>query len=84
MDDLPPATVITHVIHKDGKLIVRGTAPTTARVKRVMVNGQEAKATAANFAEWEAVLNGGAVKLEARAEDAAGNVEKTPAKMILK
>jgi hypothetical protein len=35
---------------------------------------------AANFAEWEATLENvpaGPVKLEANAEDAAGNVEQT-------
>ena len=50
-------------------------------MKRVIVNGQEPKATAANFAEWEVVARTAArIEVEARAEDAAGNVEKTPAK----
>ena len=45
------------------------------------VSGRAAKATAPNFAEWEVVLYHlppGELKLEAGAEDAAGNVEKTP------
>jgi hypothetical protein len=46
-------------------------------VKRVLVNGVEAKAIGANFAEWEAELPAGA-KVTAFAEDVAGNVEKTP------
>jgi hypothetical protein len=82
VDDLPPATVITQVGRLEGgRLVVRGTASDNGEVKRVRVNGQEARAVASNFAEWEAVLTGvhpGTVKLVAAAEDAAGNVEKTP------
>ena len=78
MDDLPPATVITHVEKHDGKLIVRGTCSDNGPVKKVVVNGVEAKATATNFAEWEATLPGDTTKVTAHAEDAAGNVEKTP------
>ena len=82
MDDLPPATVITHVTRPaPGKLLVRGTTSDNGAVKRVVVNGTEARAVAANFAEWEAVLEGvsaGSVTLTARAEDAAGNVEPRP------
>ena len=44
-------------------------------MKRVLVNGVEAKATRENFAEWEAVLPMGA-SVAAYGEDAAGNVEK--------
>jgi hypothetical protein len=76
-DDLPPATVITRVSKKDGKVLVRGSSIDNGSVKRVTVNGQEAKATAANFAEWEITLDA-AAELKAVAEDAAGNVEKTP------
>jgi RNA polymerase sigma factor (sigma-70 family) len=82
VDDLPPTTVITHV-HKaaDGKLTVRGSTADNGTVKRVLVNGSEAKATAANFSEWEITLenlSSGSLKLEAHAEDEAGNVEKRP------
>jgi hypothetical protein len=82
LDDLPPATVITHVGPlAGGKVVVRGTCSDNGPVKRVVVNGKEARALAANFAEWEATLEGvkpGALTLTARAEDAAGNVERTP------
>lgn len=71
VDDLPPATVITSV----SKGVVRGTTSDNGAVKRVLVNGKEAKATAPNFAEWEIELPDAAT-LEAWAEDAAGNVEK--------
>jgi hypothetical protein len=70
VDDLPPATVITSV----SKGVVRGTTMDNGVVKRVFVNGREAKATAPNFAEWEISLEGTG-KIEAWAEDAAGNVE---------
>jgi hypothetical protein len=82
VDDLPPATVITHVGPLRGrKLTVRGTASDNGTIRQVRVNGVAAKAVEANFAEWEVVLSGvkaGEVKLTANAEDAAGNVEKTP------
>ena len=88
VDDLPPATVITHVTRPaPGKLLVRGTTSDNGAVKRVVVNGTEARAVAANFAEWEAVLEGvnpGELKLKAHAEDAAGNIEKTAHEMMVK
>ena len=64
-----------------GKLLVRGTTTDNGTVTKVLVNGQETHARTPNFAEWEVVLTGlpaGSVKLEAHAEDAAGNVEKRP------
>jgi hypothetical protein len=82
VDDLPPTTVITHVSKAPGrKLTVRGTTADNDTVKRVLVNGAEAKAVAPNFAEWEVILRDakpGELKLSAHAEDAAGNVEKRP------
>ncbi len=79
VDTLPPITVITHV-RKDGDAhLVRGTTSDNGALKRVTVNGTEAK-VAAN-GEWAVTLTAtkaGAVKLTALAEDAAGNVEKTP------
>jgi hypothetical protein len=70
VDDLPPATVITSVSNG----VVRGTTSDNGIVKRVLVNGKEAKATAPNFLEWEIAADGTG-KVEAWAEDAAGNVE---------
>jgi hypothetical protein len=82
VDDLPPTTVITHVTRlAGGKVRVRGTTADNGTVKRVLVNGKEAKAVAPNFAEWQITLDNlpaGAAKLEAHAEDTAGNVEKRP------
>jgi hypothetical protein len=71
VDDLPPTTVITSVRAN----VVRGTTSDNGEVKRVLVNGRDARATAPNFAEWEATLED-ASKLEAWAEDAAGNTER--------
>jgi hypothetical protein len=70
VDDLPPATVITSV----SKGVVRGTTSDNGVVKRVLVNGVEAKATAPNFSQWEAAIDA-AGRIEAWAEDASGNVE---------
>jgi hypothetical protein len=77
VDDLPPATVITGTKLKDGKLIVRGTTSDNGAVKRVLVNGVEAKPTRDNFSEWEAVIPA-AGKVAAHAEDVVGNVEELP------
>ncbi|MCI0637968.1 MAG: G8 domain-containing protein [Gemmataceae bacterium] len=79
VDDLPPGTVITLVkAAGQGKLLVRGTTMDNGTVKRVLVNGQEAKALEPNFAQWEATLDvqPGTVPIEAHAEDAAGNLER--------
>lgn len=57
VDDLPPTTVITHVRRLEGgKVAVRGTTADNGVVKRVVLNGQEARALSPNFAEWELVL----------------------------
>jgi hypothetical protein len=46
-------------------------------VTKVVVNGQAARAVRPNFAEWEATVAAGR-DVSAHAEDAAGNVERTP------
>jgi hypothetical protein len=82
VDDLPPTTVITEIRRGDGNtVLVRGTTSDNGPVKRVIVNGVEARAASPNFAEWEAMLkrpDSSAMSVSAFAEDAAGNVEKTP------
>jgi hypothetical protein len=83
VDDLPPATVVTGVTKKDGKLVVRGSTIDNGTVNRVVVNGTEAKSVAGNFAEWEVTVEA-AKELKAHAEDAAGNVEKTPMVVVVK
>jgi hypothetical protein len=79
--DLPPVTVITHVRQAAGRLVVRGTTSGNGTVKKVLVNGREARALRDNFAEWEIALENsasGKIRLTAHAEDAAGNIEQTP------
>ncbi len=81
LDDLPPTTVITHVARKNGRAVVRGTTADNGVVKRVTVNGKEARAVGANFAEWEITVEdmlAGKLRLEALAEDASKNVEPRP------
>jgi hypothetical protein len=87
VDDLPPTTVIARVIRHGSKVTVRGYCADNGTVSKVTVNGQPAKATGANFSEWEAVLEDAPareLKLEAGAEDAAGNVEKTPMILVVR
>jgi hypothetical protein len=79
VDDLPPTTVVTHVARLDGgRLRVRGTTADNGTVKRVRVNDREAKALVPGFSEWEITLDRlpAAGRIEAYAEDTAGNVEK--------
>jgi hypothetical protein len=53
IDDLPPTTVITDILHRnDGSLLVRGAAADNGEIKCVLVNGAEAQATAPNFSQW--------------------------------
>jgi hypothetical protein len=91
-DDLPPATIITATTTsttEPGRLIVRGTTADNGTVRRVVVNGKEARPVRPNFAEWEVVLavppsqaqSEAGVTLSAAAEDAAGNVEARPHRM---
>lgn len=78
MDDLPPETVVTRAVRQaDGAWLVRGTTSDNGAIKRVVVNGREAKAVRANFAEWEATVPA-ADELRAFGEDAAGNIEPKP------
>jgi hypothetical protein len=86
VDDTPPATVITSVVQKGNRLIVRGTTSDNGSVVRVTVGGKQAKALRPNFAEWEAVLTDvtpGQLKLAAYAEDAAGNIEQLPHRLTV-
>jgi hypothetical protein len=75
IDDLPPITIITQVLHQaDRTLLVRGTTADNGDVKQVLVNDNKAIATTANFAQWEITLPT-TDKLTAHAEDNAGNIE---------
>lgn len=80
IDDLPPTTVITHVLAAEpGKLLVRGTTSDNGQVSKVTLNGQDVRQLAPNVAEWELTLDAPSDgTLTAAAIDAAGNVELTP------
>lgn len=81
VDDLPPATVVTHVQRHDGKWHAQGTCSDNGTVLRVVVNGREARALSPNFATWEIDLDAQpqpSATIVAHAEDAAGNIEKLP------
>ena len=81
VDDLSPTTVITRTRKQaDGKWLVRGTTSDNGGVKSVRVNNVEARSTRPNFAEWEVLLDAAQAngKVEARAQDVAGNLELTP------
>jgi hypothetical protein len=77
VDDLPPQTVITHVESAKGAMLVRGVVADNGDVKRVVVNGHEARLDGAT-GQWELLLPivSGPLELSAHSEDAAGNIEK--------
>ena len=82
VDDLPPSTVITHIRREGDKLLVRGTTSDNGNVKEVFVSGMPAKASAVNYAEWEAEVpvskataKDSGLQLSAHAVDEAGNIE---------
>ena len=80
VDDLPPATMIIQIAALDSdRVVVRGATCDNGEVRRVVVNGRAARATRPNFAAWEVDLDAAeAAEIRAHAEDATGNVEKTP------
>lgn len=86
VDDLPPTTVITHVVRSGNTLTVRGATSDNGAVKQVQVNGKPAQALRPNFAEWKITLDQsgqGVQKLVAYSEDIAGNVEKLPHEVVV-
>ncbi|HZL35979.1 MAG TPA: G8 domain-containing protein [Tepidisphaeraceae bacterium] len=82
IDDLPPATLITSVQSSAGKIRVQGVSEDNGEVTAVLVNGKPAKIISSQngVADWEITIDAkGVNSVEARATDAAGNIEKTPA-----
>ncbi len=78
VDDLPPVTVITQVRREGDRAIVSGVTSDNGPVKRVVVNGQEARAIGDNFSRWEIAISLVArhdAGIAAHAEDAVGNIE---------
>lgn len=82
VDDLPPATIIRSVRKQsDGKFQITGVTTDNGEVTNVEVNGQPAKIITqqAGVADWQITLDGMPKVIAAKATDAAGNAEKTPA-----
>ncbi len=81
VDDLPPATVITHIRREGDKFVVRGTTSDNGDVTQVSVNGVAAASQSPNFAEWQATVplaaaqSADGFKVRAHAVDQAGNTE---------
>jgi hypothetical protein len=78
VDDLAPATIITSVERRAGKLLVRGVTHDNGAVRVVAVNGAEAKlqSVQSGLVDWEALVDGPADGLLAAiATDQAGNAE---------
>jgi hypothetical protein len=86
VDEMMPGTIITRVVEGDlGSLVVHGTTADNGVVTKVLVNGKLAQATQPNFAQWQITLTApvhGPLTISAFAEDAAGNVEKTPHRVV--
>jgi hypothetical protein len=81
LDDLPPATLITHITARGAKRLVRGVSHDNGEITAVTVNGQPATITAqrAGVADWTILLECPADgRLVAHAVDRAGNEERMP------
>jgi hypothetical protein len=74
IDDLPPATVVTHVERQGEKLLVRGLVTDNGKVARVIVNGTQAELNPST-GEFSVEVPADRETVEAHSEDTAGNVE---------
>ena len=77
-DDFPPVTVITELQKLPSGVVLRGSAADNGKILSVKINGQEARATAPNFATWEIQLPRASAKYTSVGVDSAGNIEKNP------
>lgn len=80
VDDLPPATVITHLVRRGDRLLVAGVSHDNGQIAAVTVNGRPAEiaAESGGVADWKIELPWpGQGQIVALASDAAGNVELT-------
>lgn len=81
VDDVPPATIVTHVQRVANALLIRGVAHDNGEIAEVSVNGKPANIVARNcgVVDWELRLESPReTTLTALARDADGNVELTP------
>lgn len=80
VDDIPPATIMTSVVRRGGKLLVTGVSHDNGEIVAVTVNGKPAKVVSsrAGVVDWRIALPAAGVqRLKAFAADKAGNVERT-------
>jgi G8 domain len=79
-DDQPPRTVVTHVGESvGGKRLVQGTSSDNGSIRRVLVEGCEARPLEPDFSRWEAWIDEPVGRVvHAHAEDSAGNIERQP------
>lgn len=81
VDDLPPATVITHLKMNGENIHISGSTIDNSKVTKVLINGIEATSSRNHFAEWTAVIPLSSVSnntLKAHAVDKHNNVEPKP------
>ncbi len=79
-DDSSPITVVTFVASpRNGQRLVRGTSADNGEIRRVLVNGCEARSVAPGFTEWEIAIDEPSDGIiSAGAEDISGNIETDP------
>lgn len=80
VDDIPPATIITSVQRKKGKVFVRGVSHDNGDIVAVSVNGKDVQVISSKtgVVDWQTELDLPADgKLVAFSQDNAGNIEHT-------
>jgi hypothetical protein len=81
VDDLPPVSIITHVIPDGDSVTVRGTSSDNNDIKEVLINGKPVRPLRPNFAEWEVEFHGvdaARQPMTVATSDSAGNTEALP------
>lgn len=79
-DDSSPNTIITFVASpRNGVRLVQGTSADNSEIRRVFVNGCEARAITPGFTEWEVMIDEPSDGvIQAGSEDISGNIETDP------
>jgi hypothetical protein len=72
--DLAPVVIATQVSRRNGAITIRGTATAQGTIRKIQVNGHEARALRSNFAEWGITIPAGSGAIVISAEDTRGNV----------
>ena len=85
-DDLPPATVITGIQVREGKVLIEGTTLENNLISEVIINGKQANNMRDNFTEWSVTLPVSSIDngiISAHAVDDSGNKEILPHVIVL-